>query len=67
MNIEQIRAEWLPANSFDAQILRDQLKTVRQSDGTVVVSCNEKLGDDTVWFVFQLYWLQAIGLTHPLK
>ena len=62
LNIKQIREEWLPKNLFDRQIMRDQLKTVRQPDCTVVLSCAEKLSDDTLWFGWQLYRLQAFEL-----
>ena len=59
VNIKAIREEWLVTAT---QIMRDQLKTVRQPDGTVVLSYNEKLGDDTLWFGWQLYRLQAFEL-----
>ena len=60
VNIKQIDKEWFRTGT---PILRDQLKTVRQPDGTVVLSCSAKLGDETGWFVFQLYWLQAFELS----
>jgi hypothetical protein len=62
VNIKQISEEWLPENLFGTQVLRDRLKTIRQSDGTVVLSCGEKLGDDALWFGIQLYRLQAFEL-----
>ncbi len=65
LNFKQIKEDWLPDDLFDTQVLRDQLKTVRQADGTVVLSCGEKLGEGTLSFGLRLYWLQAIGLSDP--
>ena len=33
-----------------------------QGDGAVIVSCDEKPGDDLIWFGWQLYRLQAFEL-----
>jgi len=62
LNIRKIREEWLPKNLFDSQMMRDQIKTVRQPDGTVVLSCAREFRDDTLWFGWQLYRLQAFEL-----
>jgi hypothetical protein len=41
---------------------RDLLNIVRQPDGTVVLACDARLGEDTLWFGMQLYRLQAFEL-----
>jgi hypothetical protein len=60
--MKQIEKEWLPESLFQTEILRDQLQTVRQPDGTVVLSCAAKPGEGTIWFGWQLYRLQAVEL-----
>jgi hypothetical protein len=62
LNVERIENEWLPRNLFGTEKLRGQLKIVRQNDGAVVLSCGQKPGEDTLWFGWQLYRLQAFEL-----
>jgi hypothetical protein len=62
VDMKQIEKEWLPESLFQTEILRDQLQTVRQPDGTVVLSCAAKPGEGTIWFGWQLYRLQAVEL-----
>ncbi len=62
VDMKQIEKEWLPVRLFQTQILRDQLQTVRRPDGTVVLSCAAQPGEDTIWFGWQLYRLQAVEL-----
>ena len=63
VNITTLQREWLPEGIFNTPKLRDQIEIVRQPDGTVVLSCGVKPGEDTFWFSwFQLYRLQAFEL-----
>jgi hypothetical protein len=41
---------------------RDLLKIVRRPDGTVVLACGARLGEETLWFAWQLDRLQAFEL-----
>lgn len=67
VNIEQIKEERLPVAIFNTPKLRDQLKVERQPDGTVVLSCARKLGEDTLWFGWQVCRMQAFELFLPDK
>ena len=58
-NIEEISKQWLLASLFQTGASRDKLKIVRQPQGMVCVSSGARLEDETVWFVWQLYFLQA--------
>ena len=58
-NIQDISKQWLPDSLFQTQAARDKLKIVRQPQGTVVVSSSARPDDETVWFAWQLYFLQA--------
>lgn len=51
---KKIEAQWL--------LLRNRIKTERRTDGTIVLSSDEKPGEDTMWFIWQLYRLQAFEL-----
>ena len=62
LNADQIRREWLPDKLFESKVSRERLKIVVQGDGAVIVSCDEKPGDDLIWFGWQLYRLQAFEL-----
>ncbi len=63
VNMKSLEREWLPQSLFNTPRLRDQLNMVRRPDGTVVLSCGVKPGEDTLWFTwFQLYRLQAFEL-----
>jgi hypothetical protein len=63
----QIKEERLPVAIFNTPKLRDQLKVERQPDGTVVLSCARKLGEDTLWFGWQVCRMQAFELFLPDK
>ena len=63
VNMKPLEREWLPQSLFNTPRLGDQLSMARRPDGTVVLSCGGKPGEDTLWFtVFQLYRLQAFEL-----
>jgi hypothetical protein len=63
VNAKQVRDEWL--RGCDSQVVRDQLTTARQADGSVVLSYGHRKIEDEFWFFFQLYWLQAFELSYP--
>jgi hypothetical protein len=58
LDTKQIEEQWLPG-FLDTKTLRDQFKIARQPDGTVVLSCGAKPSEDRLWFIWQIYWLQA--------
>ena len=58
-NIQDISKQWLLDSLFQTSAARDKLKIVRQLPGTVVVSSGARPDDETVWFAWQLYFLQA--------
>jgi hypothetical protein len=62
-DLKQIEELWLPPNLFDTPIRRGHLQITRQSDGAVVVSCSGKPGEDTLWFIWQICFLQGFELT----
>lgn len=57
--MQDISEQWLPDNLFETPAVRDKLKIGRQPGGTVIVSTGARPDDDTVWFAWQLYFLQA--------
>jgi hypothetical protein len=58
-NIQDISKQWLLDSLFQTPAARDKLKIVRQPEGTVIVSSGARPDDETVWFAWQLYFLQA--------
>jgi hypothetical protein len=62
VDLKQIEEQWLPPGLFDTPKLRGQLEIARQSDGTVVLSCSAKPGEDTLWFCWQIPSLQGFDL-----
>jgi hypothetical protein len=59
LNIEDISKQWLLDSLFQTPAARDKLKIVRQPEGTVVVSSGARPDDETMWFAWQLHFLQA--------
>ena len=62
VDLKQIEEQWLPPGLFDTSMRRGQLEIARQSDGTVVLSCSAKPGEDTLWFYWQIYRLPGFEL-----
>ena len=58
-NVQDISKEWLPADLFQTPAARDKLKIVRQPEGLAVLSCGARPDDETIWFAWRLYFLQA--------
>jgi hypothetical protein len=58
-NMQDISKQWLLDSLFQTPAARDKLKIVRLPEGTVIVSSGARLDDETVWFAWQLSFLQA--------
>jgi hypothetical protein len=58
-NIPDIGNQWLPGGLFQTPASRDKRKIVRQPEGMVVLSSEASPDDETVWFSWQLYFLQV--------